>query len=175
MATRMLGGASDQSRVAGSGPSFFLLVIVEFGYAFFVGGGVSEEPGWRGFLPPRLQERFNPLVASLLVWIPWVLWHAPLDFTGYAGSTFAAYVQTRVFILVPLSIIITWVYNRCGKTILSAALFHSAFNVTPDFISSSELAVWMISVVALVVIVADRMWQKIVRDGLIVNTFAAKS
>ncbi len=114
-------------------------------------------------------------MASLLVWIPWVLWHAPLDFTGYAGSTFAAYVQTRVFILVPLSIIITWVYNRCGKTILSAALFHSAFNVTPDFISSSELAVWMISVVALVVIVADRMWQKIVRDGLIVNTFAAKS
>jgi membrane protease YdiL (CAAX protease family) len=55
------------------------LVIVEFGYAFFVGGGVSEEPGWRGFLLPRLQDRFSPLVASLLVWFPWALWHAPLD------------------------------------------------------------------------------------------------
>jgi membrane protease YdiL (CAAX protease family) len=127
-------------KVVGSGQSYSLLAIVEFGYAFFVGGGVSEEPGWRGFLLPRLQERFNPLMASLLVWIPWALWHAPLDFAGYAGSTFATYLRTRVFILVPLSIIITWVYNRCGKTILSAALFHSAFNVAPDFVPSAEWA-----------------------------------
>lgn len=158
--TGVQGGALHQPRVAGSGLSYVLLVIVEFGYAFFVGGGVSEEPGWRGFYLPRLQERFNPLVASLLVWLPWALWHAPLDFVGYAGPTFAAYLRSRVFILVPLSIIITWVYNRCGKTILSAALFHSAFNMAPDFIPSSGWAVWMISIVALAAIVADRMWQK---------------
>jgi len=158
--TRIQGGALHQPKVVGCGLSYALLAIVEFGYAFFVGGGVSEEPGWRGFLLPRLQERFNPLVASLLVWFPWALWHAPLDLTGYAGSTFAAYVHTRVFILVPLSIIITWVYNRCGKTILSAALFHSAFNVAPDFIPSAEWASWMISILALVAIAADRMWQK---------------
>ena len=66
-ATRIQGGTVHQPRVVGSGPTFFLLVVVELGYAFFVGGGVSEEPGWRGFLLPRLQDRFNPLVASLLV------------------------------------------------------------------------------------------------------------
>ena len=164
--TRIQGGALPQPRVAGSGLSYALLVIVEFGYAFFVGGGVSEEPGWRGFLLPRLQDRFNPLVASLLIWFPWALWHAPLDFAGYAGSTFAAYLRTRVFILIPLCIIITWVYNRCGKTILSAALFHSAFNVAPDFIPSTEWAVWIILMLALVVIVIDRMWQKTGRTGL---------
>src|SRR5216683_2428636 len=166
-ATRIQGGGVHQPKAVGSGLSYFLLVVVEFGYAFFVGGGVSEEPGWRGFLPPRLQERFNPLVASLLVWIPWVLWHAPLDFTGYAGSTFAAYVQTRVFILIPLSIIITWVYNRCGKTILSAALFHSAFNVAPDFIPSAEWAGWVISITALAAITTDRMWQKTGRKDIV--------
>jgi hypothetical protein len=51
-------------------------------------------------------------------------------------------------------------YNRCGKTILSAALFHSAFNVAPDFIPSTELAIWMVSVLALTVVVAGRMWQR---------------
>jgi uncharacterized protein len=158
--TKLQGGALHQPKVAGSGFSYALLVIVEFGYAFFFGGGVSEEPGWRGFLLSRLQDRFNPLVASLLIWFPWALWHAPLDFAGYAGSTFTAYVRTRVLILVPLCIIITWVYKRCGMTILSAALFHSAFNVAPDFISSSELAFWMISVLALVEILTDRMWRK---------------
>ncbi len=166
-ATRIQGGAMHQPKVVGSGLSYFLLVVVEFGYAFFVGGGASEEPGWRGFLLPRLQERFNPLVASLLVWFPWALWHAPLDFNGYAGSTVAAYLHTRVFVLVPLSIIMTWVYNRCGKTILSAALFHSAFNIAPDFVPSAEWAGWMISITALAAIAADRMWQKTGRKDVV--------
>ncbi len=160
MATRIQGGGIYPPTMHGSRFSYALLMMVEFGYAFFVGGGVSEEPGWRGFLLPRLQGRFSPLVASLLVWLPWALWHAPLDFCGYAGSTHVAYLRARVFVLLPLCIIITWVYNRCGRTILSAALFHSAFNVAPDFIPSTELAVWMISVVALVVIVADKMWKR---------------
>ena len=160
MLTWIRGGVTHPPTVLGSGSPLALLVIVEFGYAFFFGGGVSEEPGWRGFLLPRLQDRFSPLVASLLVWLPWALWHAPLDFAGYAGSTFAAYLRTRVFVLIPLCIIITWIYNRCGKTILSAALFHAAFNVAPDFIPSTESAVWMISILALVVIVTDRMWRR---------------
>jgi membrane protease YdiL (CAAX protease family) len=153
---RTHGGALHQPIVTVS----MLLVIVEFGYAFFVGGGVSEEPGWRGFLLPRLQNRFSPLVASLLLWFPWALWHAPLDFAGYAGSTFSAYLRARVFVLLPLAIIITWVYNRCRRTILSAALFHSAFNVAPDFIPANTLAIGLIFVFSFSVIVADKMWQK---------------
>ena len=46
--------------------------------AFFV--AAVEEPGWRGFLLDRLQRRWSPFVASLLVWLPWALWHAPLDY-----------------------------------------------------------------------------------------------
>jgi CAAX protease family protein len=163
VATRVWSGTIHPPNVAGAGSSYAPLVIVEFGYAFFVGGGVSEEPGWRGFLLPRLQARFSPLVASLLVWFPWALWHAPLDLAGYAGSTFADYLRARVLVLLPLCIIITWVYNRCGGTILSAALFHSAFNVAPDFLPSTGLAVWVLSAVALVAIVVGRMWQKNVR------------
>jgi membrane protease YdiL (CAAX protease family) len=158
--TRIQGGAVHPPTVVGSGSSRVLLVVVEFGYAFLVGGGVSEEPGWRGFLLPRLQDRFSPLLASLLAWLPWALWHAPLDFAGYTGSTFSAYLRARVFVLLPLTVIITWVYNRCGGTILSAALFHSAFNVAPDFIPSTKLAVWMVSAVALMFIFTDRMWRK---------------
>ena len=165
MATRIHGVALHPATVPGSAASNALLMTVEFGYAFFFGGGVSEEPGWRGFLLPRLQDRFNPLVASLLLWFPWALWHAPLDFAGYAGSTLTAYIRTRVLILVPLCIIITWVYNRCGKTILSAALFHSAFNIAPDFIPSTEGAVWLIFVVTLAMVLADRMWQRAKDEG----------
>jgi len=166
VATRVWRGTIHPPNVAGGGSSYALLVIVEFSYAFLVGGGLSEEPGWRGFLLPRLQDRFSPLVASLPVWFAWALWHAPLDFAGYAGSTPTAYLRARLLILFPLCIIITWVYNRCGGTILSVALFHSTFNVAPDFIPSTALAAWMISAVALAAIVGDGMWRKNVRGDL---------
>ena len=51
---------------------FFLFNI------FFV--AVLEEPGWRGFLLDRLEDKFSPLAASIAVWLPWALWHAPLDY-----------------------------------------------------------------------------------------------
>ena len=54
----------------------------------------------------------------------------------------------------------TYFSGEAFALILSAALFHSAFNVAPDFIPSTELAVWMISVVALAVVVADKMWKR---------------
>jgi len=39
---------------------------------------LGEEPGWRGFLLPRLQQRFAPLTADLVLGAIWALWHLPL-------------------------------------------------------------------------------------------------
>ena len=38
----------------------------------------SEEIGWRGHLLPRLQRSISPAGASLLISIPWSIWHLPL-------------------------------------------------------------------------------------------------
>ncbi len=157
--THALGGVVHRRIVAGRGISFVHLAIVEFGYACFFGGGVTEEPGWRGFLLPRLQTRFSPLTASLLIWIPWALWHAPLDFGGYAGPTFGAYLRIRVFLLIPVCVILTFIYNRAGGSILSAVLFHSAYNVAPDFIPFAGWAIWLVIGVAVFALFSDKMWR----------------
>lgn len=50
-----------------------------------INGPFTEEPGWRGFLLPRLQSSYSPLVASLIVGVIWASWHLPLllsDLTG---------------------------------------------------------------------------------------------
>ncbi|HLZ52478.1 MAG TPA: CPBP family intramembrane glutamic endopeptidase [Candidatus Acidoferrum sp.] len=133
--------------------------MVECGFAFFFGGGISEEPGWRGFLLPRPQSRFSPLSASLLTWLPWALWHAPLDFAGYAGPTLGAYLQNRVFMLIPVSVILTFIYNRSGGSILSAALFHSASNIAPDFVPFASWAIWLIVGAAVFALFSDKMWR----------------
>jgi membrane protease YdiL (CAAX protease family) len=45
---------------------------------FVLDAGLGEELGWRGFLLPRLQARYNALVSSLIVGVVWGLWHLPL-------------------------------------------------------------------------------------------------
>ena len=40
--------------------------------------GVGEEPGWRGFALPRLQERLTPIAATFVLGVLWALWHLPL-------------------------------------------------------------------------------------------------
>lgn len=45
----------------------FLVIPVSFVWAIFFNGSMGEEGGWRGFALPRLQSRFSPLVASIIL------------------------------------------------------------------------------------------------------------
>lgn len=120
---------------------------------------VYEEPGWRGFLLPKLQERFSPLVASIFVWLPWAAWHAPLDFSGGIGSNLALWVQVRLIYFIPITILLAWLYNRSGG-LLSAALFHAAINVFPFLLPYSPPLLGLIFVWAACVVVSNRMWRR---------------
>lgn len=118
-----------------------------------------EEPGWRGFLLPRLQQRFSPLLASLLVWLPWALWHAPLDFSGGIGRSWMSYLQIRVILFLPVAIILTWLYNRSGGNLLTVTIFHAAMNTFPFVLPSAPKAFGLVILFAIIVIFTDRMWR----------------
>ena len=118
-----------------------------------------EEPGWRGFLLPRLQQRFSPLLASLLVWFPWALWHAPLDFLRPFRFTLVNYLLIRVVFLIPITIILTWLYNRSGANLLTVIIFHAAMNTFPFVLPYFQPAFVLVIVFAAVVIFTDRMWR----------------
>jgi membrane protease YdiL (CAAX protease family) len=42
--------------------------------------GFGEEPGWRGWLQPHLQERHSPVRATFLLTPIWAAWHVPFFF-----------------------------------------------------------------------------------------------
>jgi membrane protease YdiL (CAAX protease family) len=132
--------------------------IVKFCYALMF-TAVLEEPGWRGFLLERLQLRFSPLAASFLVWLPWALWHAPLDFGGWVASSLILYLEIRVIFLIPLTILTTWIYNRSGHSILAAAIFHASFNTFPLVLPFVPRMYALIFVWAGYVVAKDRMWR----------------
>jgi membrane protease YdiL (CAAX protease family) len=118
-----------------------------------------EEPGWRGFLLPGLQQRFSPLLASLLVWLPWALWHAPLDFHRPFRFTLVNYLLIRVVFLIPITIILTWFYNRSGANLLTVVIFHAAMNTFPSVLPYYPPADVLVIVFAIIVIFTDRMWR----------------
>lgn len=91
-----------------------------------VGGGL-EELGWRGWLLPVVQRRVTPLAAAVAIGLVWAVWHLPLYGmveTTQADSSFGWFTLQAV----ALSIVLTWMHNGTGRSILLPVLFHGAVN-----------------------------------------------
>ena len=98
------------------------------GFSIFPGSALGEEIGWRGYALPRLQARRSALSASLIIGPIWALWHLPLWLTGAPGRTpilYAAFVVSAF----ALSVLLTWVYNSTGGSLLLVVLLHATINL----------------------------------------------
>jgi membrane protease YdiL (CAAX protease family) len=91
--------------------------------------GVAEEPGWRDFALSRLQRRFGPLVANLILGPLWGGWHLPLFLVPDWGQGVGP-IEVAEFLLlsVVLSVVITWAFNRSGESVPLVILIHATMN-----------------------------------------------
>jgi membrane protease YdiL (CAAX protease family) len=92
--------------------------------------GAIEELGWRGYALPRLQARFTPVRASLVLALLWGFWHAPQWFipsTGQASFPFPAFLLW----VAALSVLYTWMYSGTGGSVLLVLFTHAATNAYP--------------------------------------------
>jgi membrane protease YdiL (CAAX protease family) len=141
-------------------------VINNFAYAtvFFLFNiffaALLEELGWRGFLLPRLQRRWPPLLATLLVWLPWALWHAPLDYFRPARFSLVTYLEIRVIFLIPIALILTWLYNRGGRSVQASIIFHAGMNTFPFVLPYFMPSFASLFLIAGFAVVSDRMWRQ---------------
>lgn len=133
-------------------------------------GPLSEELGWRGYALDVLQAKWSPLVSSLVVGLFWSVWHLPLFFIrdpvnfyyewGFGTNLFWLFLLRMTLLSVPM----TWVYNSNQRSILSAILFHFAYNFTfsfvypiPETVHLYGTALVLIMVVAIVTIWGSQM------------------
>jgi membrane protease YdiL (CAAX protease family) len=109
---------------------------VAFVVVLVVGGPLGEEPGWRNFATPRLQERYGPVRGTFLLGVLWGLWHLPLfliDGYNHAGSSLAATVRPYLVFLgftIAIAYLFTWLYNRTNGSGPIAIVAHTFFNVS---------------------------------------------
>jgi uncharacterized protein len=107
-------------------PQLVLLIL------FF---NLAEEVGWTGFLQARLQERHGPLKASVIVTLPFALFHLPgwmVEFGLGLSQLHLALLLTGIFGISQLfgRVVIMWLYNNTKYSVLLVGMFHSSFNVT---------------------------------------------
>jgi len=131
---------------------------------------VAEEVGWTGFLQARLQERHGPLKASVIVTLPFALFHLPswmVEFELGLSQLHIALLLTAIFGISQLfgRVIIMWLYNNTSYSVLLVGMFHSSFNVTTSafgpFIPVPEgstflIAAPVVAVAAVLIVVFTR-------------------
>jgi membrane protease YdiL (CAAX protease family) len=98
---------------------------------FLLGGGLNEEIGWRGYALGRLQSRYSALAASLFLGVFWIIWHLPVFFLP---STNQSLIPFWLFTLsvIPMGVMMTWVYNNTNQSIFAAAFFHTIGNLAHE-------------------------------------------
>jgi membrane protease YdiL (CAAX protease family) len=137
-------------------------------------GGLSEEPGWRGFALPRLQARFSPLGSSLILGVIWAVWHAPGRFGGIESKSISDTIA-EWFLIVLVTIIFTWLFNRTKGSILVTALIHPVMNTTGNFLNASITTLLILVLFTVFIIINDKMWRKLPSDDPAVLVDSANS
>ncbi len=96
--------------------------------------GLAEEPGWRGFALPRLQEAYGPLAGTLLLGLLHGLWHLPVYTLVSGPAALGPFNLTTVVAntvsIMAITVVWTWVFNHAKGSILIAILLHAASNAT---------------------------------------------
>jgi membrane protease YdiL (CAAX protease family) len=94
--------------------------------------GLAEEPGWRGFALPRLQQHYGPLLGSLILEVLHMVWHLPVFFITEGqmamGPFNAGDFVYKIFTSMVLTVIWTWVFNNTRGSIFMALVLHGAGN-----------------------------------------------
>jgi len=104
-------------------PSPILFAAI-FLFALLLSGGLNEEPGWRGFAQPHLNERYGAVPASLLIGVVWAGWHAPYFVIPVTPHSSFPLVNTLGWVggILTLSILLGWLYNNTGSVLLVMVL-----------------------------------------------------
>jgi membrane protease YdiL (CAAX protease family) len=91
---------------------------------------LGEEIGWRGIGLPALELRHSALTASVILAMIYLAWHIPYWLIVGAhdrGGLF--YILLNMLFAFPMTIYVTWFFNRSRFSILLPVAFHVTFNI----------------------------------------------
>ena len=98
---------------------------------------LGEETGWRGFALPRLEARYHPVVAALILGGLHSLWHLPaLVVPGLLGPLTVENFVTFVLTGTAATFLYVWVYNNSRGSLMTSIVLHAASNAASSLLTN---------------------------------------
>ena len=124
-----------------------------------------EEIGWRGYGVDSLSKRFTLQKASLVFALLWALWHVPLFFINnyYQNGLWKMgipYVINFFLSILPLAIILNWLYYKNNRSILAAILFHIITVLSAEAFMIEDSAKFIQTAILLIVAIGIVIYDK---------------
>lgn len=102
---------------------------------------LGEEYGWRGFLLPRLLNKFSVFYSSIILGLIWGFWHFPAYLIGTGVPLQMNFIVFLIWVILG-TLFISWIYYYT-KSVLTSIFAHisanAAFNylfILPEFTGS---------------------------------------
>lgn len=89
--------------------------------------GAGEELGWSGYATEPMQNRWGVLGAGFLLGIIWAIWHSIAFVQTGSAVEWVIWQSVKT---IAMRMIIIWIYNKAGKSVFAAILYHTADNVS---------------------------------------------
>lgn len=93
---------------------------------FFI-GAICEEVGWTGYVTDPLQSRYGAFNAALIIGTIWAVWHIIPYIQAHRTPI---WIFWQCLGTVAIRIIIVWLYNNSGKSLITAILCHTTVNMS---------------------------------------------
>lgn len=101
------------------------LMVPVFFVMFFI-GDTGEELGWSGYAIDPMQKRWGAVKASFILGLVWAIYHSVTFVqSGYTAS----WIVWQTIKTVAMRMVIVWIYNKSGKSVFAANLYHTTDNL----------------------------------------------
>lgn len=110
---------------------FFYQLLI----AVFLGGGLGEELGWRGFLFPELHKKYAVFISGVLTGVAWFAWHIPAYLFFNKGAEDP--ILPFLIICISISVIFSKLYFYTNRSLIIPIVLHASLNAA--FYSIEEL------------------------------------
>jgi membrane protease YdiL (CAAX protease family) len=92
---------------------------------------IFEEIGWRGFLLPHFQEKYNAFASTIYLTLIWAAWHIPFFLYRF---DFSVLISIGFFFGITVgAIILTSIYNSSKGLLIPVMIFHFLNNLCSEF------------------------------------------